>query len=474
MSDHQYRAPGSTPSATTSGTGSENTNNVHLLSNSSVQDMVNSGAVEPEGTVKDPTEVVLYLTLNNTTHQQDEIPETMSALKQAEKEGLGHRELMAISDPYWSKASNGDLSYGDGTYAGVFGEKAANRVEWWHGSDDMTAGQVKVGDQIMSLGTESVGSDATKQQEVVNSWQTTVMALGMDQTTAESLTNTLFKNKDGSFRPLDSGGGATNELVQFAMAMYRAEKGEIEVKNIVFSGHHWRDENQPGHGQGIWGEVAGADHEYDDISDYFSLVDMALLKDVFPKAYAQVKSVQLAACNTDSLGMTNDAGEDLTTNEFLQDTFSNIEMSSYWKEVLAPLAKSGAETNGEFILDSMRMEGDRSDDPARDSRHNTKGLKRSLLDNDGKLGEITMKTNKNSYTPTTSGLGSGRQYDGLRDKNKNYSERTDLADYLYASTSLDEQKKATNDTGLLEEDEEEIIRVAEESDESIWDIFNGW
>ena len=147
-------------------------------------------------------------------------------------------------------------------------------------------------------------------------------------------------------------------MVQFAMAMYRAEKGEINVSSMVLSGHHWREENRPGQGQGIWGEVPGEDHVYDDTSDYFSLEDMARMKDVFPTAFGQVKSVQLAACNTDDFGLTSAQGNELTTNEFLQDVFPNIEMSSYWKQILAPLAKDGAETNGEFILDALRLAHD--------------------------------------------------------------------------------------------------------------------
>jgi len=261
------------------------------------------------------------------------------------------------------------------------------------------------------------------------------MTLGMDETTTDTLMTALFKNADGSFRSLDSGGGATNELVQFAMAMYRAEKGEIDITNIVFSGHHWDEDNYEGHGQGIWGEVPGQDHVYDDTSDYFSLMDVAVMQAVFPKAYAGVKSVQLAACNTDSLGMQNEQGEDLTTNQFLQGTFENLEMTSYWKEVLAPLAASGAETNGEFVLDSMRMEGG-VDGAVDDSRHNEKGLKRSTLNADGELEEIRMSTSTGSYRGTAEGLGSGKRRDGLRDENTNYDERDDLAEYLYTADSL--------------------------------------
>ena len=395
------------------------------VSNQAVQEAIASGA-------KDPEEVVLYLTLNNTTHRKDEIPETLSALEAAEAEGLGHRELMPISDPYAVRDAKGDLAFEDDTYSRVFGKEAAERVEWWHGDPELKEGQVRVDGEILTLGTSELGSDAQLQAEARNNWQTALMTLGMSQAYADAVVASLMKNDDGSFRELDSGDGATNELVQFAMAMYRAEIGEIEVKNIVFSGHHWREENYEGHGQGIWGEVAGGDHEYDDTSDYFSLEDVAALKDAFPIAYAGVKSVQLAACNTDNLGMEDENSEALSTNEFLQDTFENIEMSSYWKKVLAPLAASGAETNGEFILDSMRMEsGD--EEAAEDSRHNERGLKRILLDEDGALQEIKMSTKKGSYD--------GAKRKGLRGKNTDFDEREDLEDHLLQPESLPVQKK---------------------------------
>jgi hypothetical protein len=383
---------------------------------------------------QDVQDVVLYLTLNNTTHNKDEIPEAMSALKQAEHEGLGHREVLPISDPYWSKNKDGTLNYDEGTTAGVAGQENADKVTWWHGNDELESGQVKIGDEILTLGTSAVGDDPIAQQKVVDDWKKTVTTLGMDEESANELTKSLFENDDGSFRALDSGDGATNELVQFAMAMHHSEEGEIDVTNLVLSGHHWRDEFHPGDGQGIWGEVPGQNHVYDDTDDYFSLEDMASMKDAFPTAFAGVKSVQLAACNTDNLGMTDDAGAAQSTNEFLDATFENLEMSSYWKEVLAPLAASGAETNGEFLLDSMRMEGDRSDDAARDSRHNLKGLKRSLPGADGSLEEIKMSTSKASYTSTADGLGGGAKRDGFRDTNTAYDERADLADYLYQYT----------------------------------------
>ena len=386
-------------------------------------------------------DVVLYMTLNNTTHKQDELPETLAALKQAEHEGLGHTELLAISDPYWTKDRKGDMSFHDDSYDGVFGQEAASRVDWWHGDDKLKEGQVRVDGEILSLGTEGIEADDLEAQKTAkSSWRKTLMELGMPDETAQDLVETLMTDEKGNFRNLDSGAGATNEMVQFAMAMHRAEQGEINVSSVVLSGHHWREENMPGRGQGIWGEVAGGDHDYDDTSDYFSLKDMARMKEVFPTAFGQVKSVQLAACNTDDLGMTDEKGNPMTTNEFLQSTFENVEMTSYWKEILAPLAKDGAETNGEFILDAMRLEhGEDGDAAARDSRHNEKGLKRSLLNDDGVLEEIRMKTSSKSYKGTAKGVGGGARKSGLRSKNEDYTDRQDLSSWLMGMESLPDQ-----------------------------------
>ena len=388
---------------------------------------------------QDPQDVVLYLTLNNTTHRQDEIPESLAALKQAEHEGLGHRDLMAISDPYWSGEGD-NVTFDQGTYAGVFGAEAAERVEWWHGADDLESGQVRIGEEVKSLGTSGIGDDPVAQAQAVSDWRDTVMTLGMDGGTADILVQSLLQNDDGSFRELDSGNGATNELVQFIMAMHRAEQGQMDVSSIVFSGHHYDADYSPDTGRGIWGEVPGQDHVYDDTDDYFSLVDVAVLKSVFPNAYAGVKSVQLAACNTDSMGMQDEQGNDISTNAFLQGTFENIEMSSYWKQVLAPVAASGAESNGEFLLDAMRSEGERSDAAAKDSRHNMVGLKRSLLNEDGELEEIRMATSSASYQGTAPGLGGGAHRDGLRDVNQSYTEREDLADHLFEATSMPDRR----------------------------------
>jgi hypothetical protein len=423
------------------------------------------------------------MTLNNTTHKNDELPETMAALRKAEAEGHGHRDLIPISDPYWSKNRDGSLSYSDHTDKYAMGEEGASRLSWWHGEKDMKSGQAKVGDKVLSLGTDHIDAkDPAAQAQVQEHWREALAAGGMDETYIDKTIDALLKNKDGSFKKLGSGDGAINELYQYAMVMYRAEKGEFNVKNIVFSGHHWRGDGGNGDsalreegGHGIWGETEGItdmnEYHYDDQDDFFSLVDVASLKGAFPEAYKDVQSVQLAACNTDSLEIPDGKGGTFTTNEFLQDTFKNIKMSSYWKETLAPLARSGYATNGEFILDSMRLEnGDEK--AAKDSRHNEKGLKRSLLTEEGKLDEITMKTNSRSYKSSLKGS-----------SKRDFDERTDLSKHLHKVDSLPKTKLKPLEKRIEDELKVEEAKPApepktetnhNESGGSFWDIFSGW
>lgn len=418
-------------------------------------------------------DVVLYMTLNNTTHDKDELPESLAALDAGEQEGLGDWDLLPISDPYATKKKDGSLEFDQGTYANSMGTEGAGRIQWWHGDPELQPGQVRIGDEIISLGTDNVDmKDAAQAAKVTEGWRKTLAASGMDAEHIDASVAALFqKDGEGNLQGLGSGDGATNELVQYMMAMYRAEKGEINVKSIVLSGHHWRgtetgeapnDRRDREGGHGIWGEVPGGDHQYDNASDFFSLVDVGNLKSAFPKAYSQVKSVQLAACNTDALGIAGADGTAQTTNEFLQGTFENVEMTSYWKETLAPLAASGFASNGEFLLDAMRLEsGDV--DAAKDARMNPKGLKRSLLTEDGSLEEISMRTNKKSYGAS--------QGVGLKGTSKKaYDERTDLADHLYTAPTL-----AETDLSKKPEPEKEAAPAEEPSlFDQIWKgIFGG-
>ncbi len=431
-----------------------------------------SSGTTTENATPSNQDVVLYLTLNNTTHKQDELPEALAALDAAEEEGLGDRDLLPISDPYATKHADGSVTYDDDTYKYSLGEEGADRIEWWHGDDELKPGQVRVNGEILSLGTDNIDAkDAKQVEEVHDAWRKTLAASGMEQEYIDSSIKALMEDANGDFKKLGSGDGATNELVQYMMAMYRAEKGEINASQIVFSGHHWRGNDESGDtednrfgGHGIWGEKPGTDHDYDNESDFFSLVDVGNLKEAFPTAYGQVKSVQLAACNTDALGITDEDGNLMTTNEFLQDTFSNIEMSSYWKETLAPLAASGFASNGEFILDGMRHEnGD--EDAIRDSRYNPKGLKRSILNEDGELEEISMKTSRSSYGASKS--------TGLKgNSNADFDEREDLADEIYTAETLDEV--TYDESKDLELDAGESAKGSANAGNGWWDFLLNW
>lgn len=375
-------------------------------------------------------EVVLYMTLNSTTHNKDELPESLAALDQAEKEKLGKRSLMPISDPY----KNGDT-----TYDNVFGEARSKKITFWTNDAELKEGEVRLGEkgEPLMLGTDDLDLSRKEDLETLNkvrdNWDAVLEAAGMDaKYRASTIQSLLGDSKDP--RRLASGNGGTNELLQYAIAMYRAEKGEYDVKSIVLSGHHWssgRDDifGDEGYtappevasrtGRGIWGEFADGSYDFQNESetdiggDFFGLEDVGALKSAYPKAYSQVESVQLAACNTHDLGMVDDQGKDLTTNQWLQGTFGNIKRASYW-EGFAPKAKSGAWSNGEFLLDDMRAGagkgGWNSVIDMYGSRKSNKIIRSELKG--GSLQDIDLTKSRSSYVK-----GKGKR---LRGKDRDY------------------------------------------------------
>lgn len=350
-------------------------------------------------------EVVLYATLNSTTHHRDELTEALAALDQGEAEGLGKRHLLPISDPY-----NLGTSKQRDTYAHALGQNNADKLTFWHDDPDLEEGEIRLnGGAPIMLGTENLDlskpDDLAALEQVRQGWDAVLAEMGMDDAyRAKTLEALLGSAKDP--RQLGSGDGGTNELLQFVMAMYRAEKGEYHVKSIVLSGHHFnagRDDLYPEggdkSGQGIWGEFSNGDYDAwrdDGLSpggDFFGFTDVEALKHAFPRAYSQVESVQLAACNTHNLGMTDEAGNTLSTEAWLQGTFENIERASYWQG-LAPLARTGAWSNGEFLLDDMREGRGGQEDAFNEvvsKRSGSNVLVRSELDPDGKLSRIPDK-----------------------------------------------------------------------------------
>jgi hypothetical protein len=396
-------------------------------------------------------QMVLYLSLNSTTHHKDELPETLRAAKHAKEKGLGDYSVLPISDPY---------ANGTSTYKHSFGDQHAEDITFWHDDPkNMKEGEIKFGEEEpIMLGTENA-KDETELVKIQANWKTTLTKLGMDDDYADKTITALLKDADGNPKKLGSGDGATNELLQYTMSMYRAEKGEFEVSSLVFSGHHWagdrsdhadmdvlspnadgsRNPNSTGGiGKGIWGEKPN--HAYDYRSDdgretggdFFSMEDVGALKDAFPIAYSQVDSVQFAACNTDSLGMTDDKGKEQSTPEWLQSTFSDIKMASYW-EGLAPLAISGANYNGEFMLDHAKMmSGDT--DAAKDARYtgtSSATAHRAVLNDKGVLEQIDVQKDNASYFG-----GKGlRKYDSSYTSKKN---KKDVGDHLYEAPDIEQ------------------------------------
>ena len=374
-------------------------------------------------------EVVLYMTLNSTTHNKDELSESLAALDQAEKEGLGKRSLLPISDPY----ANGDT-----TYDSVFGEARSKDITFWTNDPELKEGEVRLGKdgEPLMLGTDDLDLSKTEDLETLtavrDNWDAVLEAAGMDAKHRAATIQSLLGDSTDP-RRLGSGNGATNELVQYAIAMYRAEKGEYDVKSLVLSGHHWSsgrgDIFQPDweappevaarSGRGIWGEFADGSYDHRNASrtdlggDFFGLEDVSALKSAYPKAYSQVESVQLAACNTHNLGMVDEVDNPITTNQWLQGTFENIERASYWQG-FAPKAKSGAWSNGEFLLDDMRADEGKGGWSSLLDKYNKKKsneIMRSELV-EGSLQQIDLTQDPNSYVP-----GKGKR---LRGRDRDY------------------------------------------------------
>ena len=66
-------------------------------------------------------QVMIYLTQNSVTHHNDEIPETLAALKKADDLGLGEKCMIPISDPFKD---------GHKTDGYAFGEAKAASMTW--------------------------------------------------------------------------------------------------------------------------------------------------------------------------------------------------------------------------------------------------------------------------------------------------------------------------------------------------------
>jgi hypothetical protein len=386
---------------------STSTNDRSTSSDNSLADGMRSLMDGSESEAKE--QVVIYLSQNSTSHHKDEIPEALASLKHGNSKGYGDRKMIPVSDPYKD---------GTTTYEGAFGD-ASKDMTWWQDDKDLSNGQLKIGDQVLSLGAQSNRYTDDDVAQVREDWRTLLLHVGLSSERAEDVLTQLLTDSAGNAKLTESGAGAANELAQLIALFSRAESGEFEIHSVILSGHHYSDTNH------LFGEHDSGGYDDDVLTgDTLNLKDLEALKGVFPKAFAQVKSVLLNACNTHDLAMS-DGTKDQSTNDWLQGTFPNIESSSYWEDT-APGPDMGAFYAGEFMLDTLRKDNGDSDafQDARYKKTSDGTAIRSETDKDGALSEIPVKRELSSYFYN--------DYKGLRGTNNEaFHKRDDLTERLY-------------------------------------------
>jgi hypothetical protein len=363
-------------------------------------DSLQDPLTRPAGPSPKRDKVVAYVTQNSTTHHTDEVPEALSALKANDAAGLGKKKLLPISDPY---------ADGKQTYDGSLGKDAASKLTWWHDDPNLAEGQVRMGDQVLTLG----GADADP-ASVGADWEKVMSGVGMSPESVAAAKQKLLTDADGNPKLPASGPGAVNELLQIARTFDRAQQGEFDLDSLVLSGHHYQGTPY------LFGEKPG--HEYD-MNDTLDMRDIASLADAFPKAAGQVKNFQFSACNTHDLGLSDASGQPQSTNDFLQESFPNLERTSHWEGIAAGAATASLH-GGEFLSDAAKAaNGDKAAFGDATWRKNQgKGeMKRSSKGADGKLVDSTPAGKASSYTT---------DINGKRGKNTPYHKRADLAPYL--------------------------------------------
>lgn len=373
-----------------------------------------SGGPGGSGNADALEQVVVYLTQNSITHQNDEIPETLAALKKADQDGLGKRSMIPISDPY----ANGQTT---DQYA--FGSERASAITWWQDDESLTDGQARIGDQVLDLGAGKYGDgdDVEFLAKMQGDWRTMLTAIGLSESKCDEVVAALLQDADGNAKLTESGGRAVNELIQLIGVLNRAEEGEFEISSLVISGHHYSGSDE------IFGELPG--HVYDTaarIGDTLSMHDIEALKDVFPTAYSQVDSFMFSACNTHNIGMKDDEGNSLSTPEWVQGVFPEAERMAMWQSI-APGSDLAAFWSGEFMLDTAKEEAGADGEAFQDAmwRATKKGTNKRLeKGEDGTFQGFDTAKNGSSYVYN--------DYKGLRDTNgESFHRREDLMKYIY-------------------------------------------
>ena len=409
MSDYSRRRNGTDRSSSGSASGSSTSGGES-----------NSAAVEE----MHKEQVMIYLTQNSVTHHNDEIPETLAALQKADQLGLGKKSMIPISDPF---------SDGHRTEQYAFGESTANTMTWWFDDPGLQQGQVRVGDNVLTLGVNDSHVDvpgsynekgtlkAGVAERIRSDWLVALAHIGVPASRASMVVHALMSDSDGA-KVMHSGGGASNEMLQLISVLNRAEMGEFEISSFVLSGHHYSATPF------IFGEKPGGDHVYDDdvtTGDTLDVRDIELLSSVFPKAFAQVDSMMFSACNTHRLGLEDEQGGERSTEDWVAKTFPEATRMSNWQQI-APGSDYAAFFSGEFALDVAKEEA--GQDSAFNDWQFTKTKKgemfRSEKGADGTFTELPTDRSRSSYPYYN-------DYKGLRNSNHEaFHKREDLMRYI--------------------------------------------
>jgi hypothetical protein len=324
---------------------------------------------------KDPPEVVLFVSVNNTSHSETEVPEVLEGLQYIKEEYGIDRKMILITDHRADEYVEEDEPLPDyqnesGTSLGMQNQesfKTWQSPEMQEGDDPLLVGEYEINGKRFKLMTahhaEGTFTDEWEYDELTeewdegadvpaltlaNAWKDALIELGLDPTYAIAATRRIFlKNLWGDY---EQTAGGTNELLEYIVAMYRAEMGEYLIKNIIISGHHVTGDGA----KTVYGE--GDD-------DSISLRMLDIFADLFPKAYAQVESLNFSACNTYDIDQNTSEGEDetaegeeeskdISTGEHLQQIFPNIEVVSWWKGI-CPTAQNGAKAVRDNLIHSI-------------------------------------------------------------------------------------------------------------------------
>jgi hypothetical protein len=407
MPDHSTRSRASTSATSTGAAGAAG---AATSSGTSNADTAAHLRTLTEGTEAEREQVVIYLAQNSVTHHKDEIPETLAALQRADQQGKGKTSMIPISDPFKG-------GHKTGQYA--FGEEAASGMKWWYEDNTLKDGQVKIGEQVLTLGPSTETPTNAQVAAMQSDWRVALVHVGLTEDKAQAVIDVLLKDGDGNAKTTASGAGASNELLQLISVLNRAENGEFDISALVLSGHHYADTDY------LFGEVG--DHEYDDneiTGDTLNFNDIEVLATVFPKACSQVKTVMFSACNTHEIDQQDAAGNEISTQDWVQGVFPNVENMSNW-EGIAPGSDFGAFFSGEYMLDVARKDsGDQGAMGDAYFRGTSKGdNKRYEKGADGKLANTPVKKNTSSYTYN--------DYKGYRNTNHEaFYEREDLMKYV--------------------------------------------